>query len=237
MASTTQETINSGRERQEGLRLVSSSRRRWRWISAGVLLVSLGAGTGVWASLQGEERVPIVAAARDLPAGHVLSDSDLRVVQVAGADALDLIDSRAEDVVGQRVAFPVREGTPLTRSAVGEKAKYPQEGEAIVAAAVAPGVLPASAVEGSPVAVIITDTSSEATSAARDAAEPSDEPSMPVQGRVVAARVHSIQDMEDATGSAVVVELVVEAADAEAVARATGAEAIRLAVTAEPEEA
>ncbi|WP_170134244.1 SAF domain-containing protein [Murinocardiopsis flavida] len=214
------------------MRLAAPSRRRWRWLAAGALLIACGGAAGAWASLHGEQRVPVATAVSDLPAGHVLTAEDVRVVPMAGAESLDLVDAR-DGAVGKPLAVPLRANTPIAEAALGGAA-FPGEGEAVVAAEVAPGVLPGAAVEGASVAAIITDTPTEAASPSAPPDEEGaegEQGTAPPPGRSIEARVHAIDAAEAGQGRApVVVEVVVAAEDAEALARAAGAEQLRFAV-------
>lgn len=220
------------------MRLTGPSRRRWLWAVAGMLLVTSGAGTGLWASNRGAEPVPVVVAGRDLPAGTVLAEDDVRIVHATGVEPLGLVDARATVVAGQRISVPVVEGAPLTANTL-TGAGFPAPGEVVVAAAVAPGVLPDSAVPGAPVAVIITGASEDlAPAAGEEAVEGTEDDGAvaepPVVGsRSVPARVHTIRGQADAASAQTVVELVVAANQAAAVAEAADADRIRLALVAE----
>src|SRR5699024_2797783 len=72
----------------------------------GVLLVALSVALGSWTVRAARQTVPVLAAATDLPAGHVLADGDLRPVEVA-------LGTTGEQYLGDR--SPVT-GTILARS-------------------------------------------------------------------------------------------------------------------------
>ncbi|MBB4934410.1 Flp pilus assembly protein CpaB [Lipingzhangella halophila] len=212
---------------------LAAPRRQWMRHAGAAAVIALGAGIGVgWDALSQEERVPVVTAATDLPAGHVLGDDDIAVAHVTGMDSAHVVDAREADVAGQRLALPVAEGAPLSEGVLGSEAAFPGANEAVVAAALAPGALPASASEGSHVA-IITDASGQAPQPGdENAGEPSQ--SSGDHGRAVDGRVHTIEKSEDAEpGVDAVVELVVSAGDAAHVARAAGEQTLRLVVVAE----
>ncbi|MBB6000099.1 SAF domain-containing protein [Streptomonospora salina] len=219
------------------MRLGPVRRRRWRWISAGVLLVALGAGANVAIGLSQQEQVAVLAADRDLSAGHVLAEEDVRVVRLDGAAAgLGLVEARSHQAFGKRLAVPLTDGTPLNRSALGAKEQYPPQDQAIVSAAVGPGVLPGSAEEGSPVAAIITPASgAPGDQAPQETDDGAAQEAPGAQGRSVPARIHRVQQADAASSATTVVELVVQAPDAQAVARAAGEERLRLALVSRTE--
>lgn len=76
----------------------------------GVLLVALSVALGSWTVRAARQTVPVLAAATDLPAGHVLADGDLRPVEVAlGATGEQYLRDRSV-VTGTILARPVRAG-------------------------------------------------------------------------------------------------------------------------------
>lgn len=76
----------------------------------GVLLVAGSVALGSWTVRAARETAPVLAAAADLPAGHVLAAADLRPVDVAlGGTAAQYLAPDAE-VAGRVLARPVRAG-------------------------------------------------------------------------------------------------------------------------------
>ena len=88
---------------------------RWRRLIAAAL-VALCAAIAV-ASIGSSGRmtpVELLVAGGDMPAGHTLSDSDVRFVQApSGTIPEELVP---EDVAGRRLSVAVQEGTPMTES-------------------------------------------------------------------------------------------------------------------------
>lgn len=84
--------------------------RRRRPLAA--LLTAVAVAAGLHAAAGPEPpSVPVVVAARDLPAGAALSSDDLRTVRFApGTAPADAVD----DPVGEVLAAPVRAGEPVT---------------------------------------------------------------------------------------------------------------------------
>jgi hypothetical protein len=122
-----------------------------------VLVVGCVAAFYVW-SLQASGRLPVLALARDVAAGQVLTEADLRVVRVAtGPDVASVPASQRAEVIGRPVALPGVAGTLLTPDAVGSAA-FPEEGQGIAAVAVTAGQHPPSLTAGSRVAVLRTTT-------------------------------------------------------------------------------
>lgn len=84
----------------------------------------------------------VLVAVDWMPAGHVVTSSDL-AESSAGAGDLDLIDSaNAADVIGRTLALPVAAGTPLTPSMIGAAAS-PEVGRAETTLALPDGFYPA----------------------------------------------------------------------------------------------
>lgn len=79
------------------------------------LLAAIFAGLAVLAALSSLQEKPdgvrVVVARHDLASGHVIEESDVRVVTLASAPDHSLSTAKA---VGRRVAGPMRTGEPLT---------------------------------------------------------------------------------------------------------------------------
>jgi Flp pilus assembly protein CpaB len=84
--------------------------RRRRPLAALLTAVAVAAGVHAAAG-PAPASVPVVVAARDLPAGASLSGSDLRTVRFAPGSAPEGI---VADPVGQVLAGPLRAGEPVT---------------------------------------------------------------------------------------------------------------------------
>jgi Flp pilus assembly protein CpaB len=84
--------------------------RRRRLVAA--VLVAVAVATGVRAAAgPPPPTVPVPTAARDLPAGTVLTEADVTTVEFAEGTAPDDL---AGDVTGRVLAAPVRRGEPVT---------------------------------------------------------------------------------------------------------------------------
>ncbi|MDQ1701107.1 MAG: pilus assembly protein CpaB [Frankiaceae bacterium] len=91
-------------------------RRRLLWhrrpIAATFAGLAVLTGFGAYRDLR--TGVPVVVATRDLPAGRLLSASDLSVVSLPPGSAADGAASAVESVVGQRLALPMRRHEAVT---------------------------------------------------------------------------------------------------------------------------
>ena len=107
-------------------------------------------------SLRASGRVGVLALARDVSAGQVLTASDLRVVGVSADASLSTVAaSAAATVIGGTVAVPRPAGTLLSTKDVGAAA-FPPAGKAVVAVALKPGQFPPALGAGARVMVLIT---------------------------------------------------------------------------------
>jgi len=140
-------------------------KRRWSLLVGGLLLVLLCAGIFAVVQLGGDARVQVLAIARPVAAGQPISAEDLRVVGVVPDASVPLVRAgQAEQVIGRSAAVPLAAGTLLSESQLGP-ASWPDAGQAVVAAALKPGRVPAGIAPGSHVLVVTVakDGSPEAT--------------------------------------------------------------------------
>src|SRR5690606_4278136 len=100
----------------------------------------------------GQDTVPVAVLAADLPAGHVITASDLTSVEAAPSEGLRLL--APDTVEGMVLARPVSAGSPLVAGAVSETAVWPEQGSALVAVPVT--VLPQGLEAGTTVDLIPT---------------------------------------------------------------------------------
>lgn len=77
------------------------------------ILATLAVLAGLQSLQPSDAGSPVVVAARDLRSGHVITASDLDVVDFPATARPSNVLSRA-DAVGRRVAGPVRAGEPMT---------------------------------------------------------------------------------------------------------------------------
>src|SRR6266511_202232 len=109
----------------------------------GVLLVLLLALAGVVVAVRVDTRVPVLAAAKAIGAGQVVTASDVTVVKVASDGGLAMVSASQVSTVGGRVAaVPLVAGTLLSPAQFGGPA-WPGSGEAVIAVPVTAGRLQA----------------------------------------------------------------------------------------------
>jgi hypothetical protein len=156
-------------------------------------------------ALQLDHRATVLATARTIPAGTVLTPSDLRTVSVSEDPTLRLISAANQStVVGQVAALPLPAGVPLTRSMLAG-GDYPPSGQAVVSLALKPGQFPEGLTGGARVAVYVP-----ATAQADGSAQGSDAPT-PDAGSIadrIVGTVVSANPAADASGGAVLTVLV-----------------------------
>lgn len=130
--------------------------RGWPVAVAGSAAMVLCSVLAFWlVSNLGEERRMVLVAAVSMPAGHVITATDVDEVAVA-SDDLAVIEAEAvATIVGQTVAVPVSPGTVLSPQLLGE-AVIPEPGRAETAMVFAEGSYPAGIEAGQSVVLIAT---------------------------------------------------------------------------------
>jgi hypothetical protein len=136
-------------------RLRGANRRRSvPHLLLGVLLVLACAAAFVVVSLNSGTRQPVLALARPVSVGQVLTTQDLKQVNVAVDPGVSVVDaSQAASVVGTTMSTNVPAGTLLTLDAVNG-ARIPAEGEAIAALSLNAGQFPPEVSPGTHVSVV-----------------------------------------------------------------------------------
>lgn len=157
-------------------------------------------------------RSSVLSAARDLPAGHVITEDDLKSVPVSGPATAVIPASRAASLIGQQVRADVPSGALL---APGNLGSYPPAGMTLVPVAVKPGQYPPNLASGYEVAVFPLGPSTGG--AVQEAAHAA------ATGRVV-----QIQAQPDSSNGAVVVLLATSTAQAAVIAQSPGAVLVTL---------
>lgn len=133
---------------------VGRRRRRAPYLVIGALLVVICAAGVVVAMMQVGHRVAMLALARPVTVGHVLTEEDLRQVPLPDDTGVGLIPaSQQASAVGQPVAYALPAGTLLSRADFGSP-QVPPPGQAVVAVAVKPGQFPPVLAAGTTVSVI-----------------------------------------------------------------------------------
>ncbi|WP_232376412.1 SAF domain-containing protein [Amycolatopsis aidingensis] len=140
-------------------------RHRLPYLVAGVLLVVVCVGGAVWWTTTIQDRVPMLALAKPVTVGHVLTRADLRSVDVSAAPGVALIPAdQVASVVGRPMATSLGPGALLAPDAVGS-AVIPAVGRAVVAVGVKPGQFPPELTAGASVTVVVTAATGTGTSA------------------------------------------------------------------------
>lgn len=136
-------------------RLRGAARRRSvPHLLLGVLLLLGCVGGFVMVSVKADDREAVLALARDVRVGQVLSAGDLREVLVAVDAGVAVVAARdAGAVVGRSAAASLPAGSLLFPSAIG-RAGNPEAGYGIAALALKPGRFPPGLAAGSTVVLV-----------------------------------------------------------------------------------
>jgi hypothetical protein len=122
----------------------------------GALLIVVCAAGGVFAATQLGDRDSVLALARPVSVGQILTAQDLKQVSMAADSGMDIMPaSAASTVVGQPVAFSLPVDALVTRSMLGAP-KIPAQGQAIAAVGLKSGQFPPDLSPGTTVAVLTT---------------------------------------------------------------------------------
>jgi hypothetical protein len=180
----------------------------------GVLLVLLGAVLFYLTSVRVDPRTPVLALARPVSVGHVLSDADLMVVRIVPDPALGALpEAQRGAVVGRTLRQPLAAHTLLSLAMLGPVA-WPPAGQSVISVAVKSGRAPAGLSAGTRVLVVVVPSGSVLNAANSSNAS----------GSTTAVRASSAVvsvSTPDGTGG-VVVSLLVASADAVRIVSAPG---------------
>ncbi|KPM50373.1 hypothetical protein ACG83_40240 [Frankia sp. R43] len=183
-----------------------------------MLLVALSVAAFVVVGNEREGLREVLAVARDVPAGRVLTAQDLRPVSVGGG--VDVVAADAVDAVVGRVAVvPLLAGSLLPPGAVGDGSRVPPTGQALVGAALKTGQYPPDLARGDRVAVLLTSMST-GTAGSTVSPPATGSPARSVQGLVVTVQA---DETSGAGTGGVVVALQIPDTDADALAEAAAA--------------
>jgi flagella basal body P-ring formation protein FlgA len=127
--------------------------RRPALAAAGVLLVLLCGVTSAALASASDHRVRVLALARPVQAGQMITAADLKVAELSGSGLQALSASGAASVVGDTVTASLPVGTLLNASML-TTAPAPAAGLQLVALAVKPGGIPEQATPGRDVSLI-----------------------------------------------------------------------------------
>ena len=138
-------------------RLSGGGRRSVPHLLLGVLLIVVCAAGGVFTALQLGGRQSVLALARPVAVGQIVSAQDLKQVSIAADSGMDVVPASAASavVVGHPVAYSLPAGSLVTRSVLGAP-QVPPPGKAIAAVGLKPGQFPPDLSPGTTVAVLTT---------------------------------------------------------------------------------
>ena len=129
-------------------RLPRSRRQRRPAIAAfGAMLVVVFATLSAALAVRGDHSVAVLALARDVPAGHVLVPSDLRIAHISGSGVSAVPADSSRFVVGESVTAGLSAGTLLSAGML-TRATTPAAGDQVVAVALKSGAVPAGVTAG-----------------------------------------------------------------------------------------
>ncbi|MGW4115278.1 SAF domain-containing protein [Actinosynnema sp. NPDC004786] len=146
--------INDRKKPSASRSRTTGRRRSVPYLLLGVLLVLTCVGGFVLISLNSGDRQAVLALARGVPVGHVLTTQDLRQVNVAVDPGVAVVGAdQVATVVGRPMATSLSAGALLTPDAVGAAA-LPATGQAIAALVLKPGQVPREVGPGARVSVV-----------------------------------------------------------------------------------
>lgn len=200
---------------------VKGRRRRPVWAVVGALVV-VGAmlGFGIWSSSLGSRREVLVAA-REVPAGRVVGERDVRTARIGTSDAVATVPATQRSlVVGRTAKTTIPSGALISRDQVTSGSALTR-GRALVGVVLGPGAVPAGGVRpGDRVEVVSAPTGASATGTGESGTA------------VAVAVVSSVEPVPVSASSSggVSVALEVDQPDAVGVATAAGSGRVRLVV-------
>ncbi len=148
-----------------------AGRRRMRLslVLFGALIVLVGAVAGVQVAARVDDRMAVLAVARAVKAGQVITDADLMTARVSVDAAVATMPASSRTaVVGRIAAIPLAAGGLLNPAQVGTPV-WPAAGEALAAVAVKPGRAPDGLATGMRVTVLIVPPTQPGTAGTGDA--------------------------------------------------------------------
>jgi hypothetical protein len=153
-SSTGTPWVAGGRTQNTFSRLRARNRRSIPHLLLGALLVLACAAGFLVIWLNTGNRQPVLALARGVPVGHILSTQDLRQVNVAVDPGVSVVDAnQAASVVGKTMSTSLPAGSLLTPDAIAASL-LPGQGQAIAALALKAGQFPPEISPGSHVLVV-----------------------------------------------------------------------------------
>jgi len=174
LGSTGAPWVSDGKK-QPASRLRGGGRRRSvPHLLLGALLVLVCAAVSTVVSLNSGNRAPVLALARPVGVGQVLTVQDLKQVNVAVDPGVSVVDaSEATNVVGKTMSTSLSAGALLTPDSVGGGSGVPAAGQALAALSLKPGQFPPEVAPGSHVAVVLVPGQIGATAVSPPASDQS----------------------------------------------------------------
>ena len=148
--------MSAGKRPDAGSRLRSQTRRRSvpHLLVGALLVLACAVGFVLW-SLTIGGRAAVLALARPVSVGQVLTAADLREVSITTDPGVStMIASQASVVIGRSVATSLPAGSLLSPGVLGA-ALVPGPGQAIAALALKAGAFPVELAPGARVAVVV----------------------------------------------------------------------------------
>jgi hypothetical protein len=175
----------------------------------GAVLVVVCALAFAVTGLRVDPRSAVLVLARPVPAGHVLTDTDLAVVRIVPDAALaTLPESQRSAVVGRAVRLPLAANSLLSNDVLGPPA-WPPAGQSVIAVAVKSGRAPVGLTAGARVLVLVVPASAASTAGS-------------ATGTIPQARATVVAVGAGDTSGTTVVSLLMSSANAVRIAGASG---------------
>jgi hypothetical protein len=204
------------------LRLGPSQRRRQpTLIVLGLALMLVAAAVAGALYLRVGNRVPVLAMARDVPYGQVITDADLAEVRIAADAGVQTVPAaQRASVVGQAAATLIPKGALLSRAQLAAQ-PVPPPGSAKVGVVLRPGQAPAEGLAPGDRVMVV---------AARAADQGGGDAGAPAPGTVLVREARVLDQRRSEASENVVVTLIVRTDDVADLVRYGAAGQVGLAV-------
>lgn len=126
----------------------------------GLILIAGGVIGAFWLRQTGSNTAEVLGVVSDLPAGHLVSDSDLFVIDVDSDVKDQFVAADLRPTVSGSVLTSAVTAGPIARAALQKSEQILGEGEALIATAMEDGTFPPSLTPGDVVAIVTTPSAS-----------------------------------------------------------------------------